>query len=163
MATFGYTSIGASLISGTADNVQTTQLVTLSEPGVIEKVSVYTNADAGAPTKARGVIYASDNTLVAYGSEVTITEVSAAPAWKDSFFSGLILQPGDYYIGFGYDATFFPGTTWYYYDTVASANRGSEVFTYSAFPTTLTPIASTRQLSAYATYTPVPKSAWLTG
>lgn len=153
-ATFGYTTIGASSISVTADQIHSTQSVALTELGYVEEVTYYSKTDTGVSNKStKSAIYrVSDNLLLAEGSNTFVS--GDTPQWYTSRIPVTRLDIDNYYVGFAFDAAFFGsgGTVFYYYDTVASANRVGEVITYPTIPSTATPVASTRQLSVYATY-----------
>jgi hypothetical protein len=145
--TFGYTSAGATNVNNTVDRAESTHSATPAENANVTSVSYYSDTDSGNAT-AKGLIYlVSDVSLLAEGSESTIT---TAEQWWTSTLS-LSVSATNYYVGAAWDDG--SGQWRYWFDTVGSATRVTDPITYPTVDNPGATAASSRRVSAYATYT----------
>lgn len=151
MATFGRTTIG-SQNGGSSGNLLRGSSFALIEPGIITKLSFYT-ANQGTTAKMKCAVY--DNTGVggkAGNLKLTSSEVSinsAVNQWWDFPVTNGFLNPGTYWLCFGYDNNSI---------NIFFENNDNEDFQSITYPTFTTPwvvhATTTKDYSIYATYTP---------
>src|SRR3990167_2204688 len=142
---FGYHTAGASSVNVTSEydsgHSQT------GAAGNLTTVTVYTKRGGETDSAFKGALYlVSDRSKIEVGGE---TVISTGPNWLDSTGFTASISAVGYYITFGINTI----STTFYFDTVASANRLTQSFTYPNFPTTGITLSSSREVSIYATYT----------
>lgn len=145
MATFGYTSIGASEYSMATGFVYATKFA-CPENGAVTAISLYCAGNTDG-AKYKTAIYTdnagSPNTLLATSDEVACTNVYG---WK-TFSISTAVSATDYWLAFESEAT-----AWYKGDLGATSNY--DVNIYPALPDPFTSDGSeNRKTSIYATYT----------
>lgn len=156
-ATFGKTSVGASVNQFSADRKRVNKY-TLPAAGSVSELSVYlaTTANSGQQV-LKGIIYAdaggAPGKLLGTSTQLTFTSTSAAGWYHLAFPAPLQLAAGEYWIGEITGGT--SGVAGYRYDSVAGA-RDWNSNAYTSGPTD--PFGSfsndNEQISLYATYTP---------
>lgn len=155
MATFGYTSIGASgsTIAGVANAQLGVSDATLPSGGSISKLTAhFTIAGAGAAKKIKGAIWDNSRNLIAETSEVT----PSGTGWVDLPFSSVFyLAAGIYRIGIIGESGDSSWTGTIARDVDVAVNRLFQT-TGLTFPTIPNPVndwSTTGKFSLYATYT----------
>ena len=160
MPTFGYTGIGSSVTTLSAD-YQRGGLFTIPEGGWVTKISARLDGNGGGTgtQKIRAAIYNNGNTyptsLKGVSAEVTISAGQAA-SWVEFVFSPVVyLPPGNYWLHLHSGANNNVGR--YYRNTTGGTLVSGISDIYSDGTRTSIPSGATisaHQMSIYATYTP---------
>ena len=131
MPVFGITTTDG-LGEPTGPNYKNVSKFTLSESGLVNKLSLFMFAAVGT-AQVRGALYADSSgspaAFKAVGSEFTVVD-GAGLAWFDSTISpSVLLAPGDYWLGFNSTGG---GLRLVYHSVAGNRKYGPE--TYSASP-----------------------------
>lgn len=157
--TFGYTSVGASQVQrGGGTGKAWAELVTLTEDGDVESISVRMRADSGTRSAIGGFFSGSAGSVGSLVSNETseLTGISTSEAWWNiPYASPEALTAGTYFIA----VMTGNGGIHHRYDTVGSQRDPFDETTYSstnisgAFPSpTYTVFSNNPRYSIYATY-----------
>lgn len=152
-ATFGYTSIGATVNSTGGTGASGPE--TAAEDGTITSMSIYGRSYSGTPSLSQGIYTDNAGDPDALIQSATDGTVSSTNAWNTTNISASISAGTDYWLAFGASVIL------YYSDSVSGYSRRNGS---AGFPDPWSEISGTasRRVSIYATYTATPEEATTT-
>jgi hypothetical protein len=148
--TFGYTSIGASDVSGPG-NYKSACRYQLTESGSITKITLYSKSDSGTLNAKCGHYNDNSGAPNAKRGESSAVSVNTTYAWRDFTYSSPVAENAGYY----WLAEIKDATIWVKYDSGPANQLAYNADTYSdGFSDPFgTPSYGPYMTSIYATYT----------